>query len=935
MSQLRESEQRTVAETLALYSATNDDIVFQTSCHAATDADKKETAKKKLKFSKRVVVISKYRIFIFKKNMIMKGISLERDILLLDLLEIGSNGETEVATFTFTKDVYIGIRDSQIGELVRAVRSSYRAITWGRPDELSYKITYPNDRLYQLDAFSPGPANGFIPAYLARCNAKKIVPKQLLIQLVEDLDAKDCRELDLTMCAGIESNKSSLAIEFETVGQALSNNTYFTSLIIDGVLQQDALLGFVIAIKSNRTLAKVILRGTGADCPGDIGDILALNNGHQLQVLDFSQSVFTSTAIVSLAKALRNFQHRLKVLNFANAQLSPRSITALVHAFRGNWGLSLAIEELDLSGNKTDTESATLLLDFLTLMKENCSLRRLGLAGLGITCSASRNSLFPALKAIPSLEYIDISENTFKEVPPEHWTDLGTSLKSVRTLKVAKAGLTPDQLIQLTACTAANPGISDISLDVSDNEIGTKGASQFADILKRSVSLRILNISGTGIRSKGALQILECLPQSLTTLIMDRNFGAAGDAAKMANKLGTLWATHPGLSTISVAGDEKYRMKESMVPFLNELAKNDALTDLNISNNGLGDTGFAALATAMRTNTKLRYLKSDGNKVSYSGFQALRSALLYNQHHTLEGWDWPVSDAKAANANLLAVLNDISAIVHRKGSSLSTTARAPNPLVFVRDWPTPGKPSSLPDVPQYLKEHASSVEAIQAAAASSTSDGSVSPRVPPSGLASSSGDNSGRAPSDAPPVPPATLRPSRYADDETSDSVTRGRRRSHSTAFEKPPPGLGDPPAPPPKATYAAPPRPPPVAEGVSGPPMPPPPTNRPPPPSGPPPPTNKPPPMSSAAPPPPPPPASSAPPPPPPPSSAPAPPPPPPAAPPAPKAPKASSSDSAPPPPPPPSGERAGLLNSITGFKGGLRKVQTNDTPLLPFCST
>jgi hypothetical protein len=40
----------TVAETLALYSATNDDIIFQSSCHAGIDADKKETAKKKLKF---------------------------------------------------------------------------------------------------------------------------------------------------------------------------------------------------------------------------------------------------------------------------------------------------------------------------------------------------------------------------------------------------------------------------------------------------------------------------------------------------------------------------------------------------------------------------------------------------------------------------------------------------------------------------------------------------------------------------------------------------------------------------------------------------------------------------------------------------------------------------------------------------------------------
>lgn len=436
-----------------------------------------------------------------------------------------------------------------------------------------------------------------------------------------------------------------------------------------------------------------------------------------------------------------------------------------------------------------------------------------------------------------------------------------------------------------------------MNLDISDNEIGTKGASLFADVLKRSMSLRTLNISGTGIRSKGALLILDSLPQSLSTLIMDRNFGAAGDAAKMAQKLGTLWATHPGLSAISIVGDEKYRMKESLVPFLNELAKNDALTELDISSNGIGDVGFAALATAMRSNCKLKYLKSDGNKVSFSGFQALRTALLYNSAHALESWEWPISDAKSASPSLLGVLNDIFAVIHRKGNMLSTTKRPENPLNFARDWSTPGKPSSLPDVPQYLKEHSSSVETLQQmAAATSSNDGSASPR----------------APSEIPPTPPAaTLRPTRNVEEEPSDSPGRGRRRSHSTAFEKPPPGLGDPPSPPPPKGVVTAPRPPPVAER-SSPQIPPPPTNRPPPPTGPPPPTNRPPPMTAAAP---------APPPPPPVSAAPPPPPPPPAAPPAPKPP------GPPPPPTPPSSEgRGDLLNSITGFKGGLKKVKTND---------
>jgi hypothetical protein len=49
-------------------------------------------------------------------------------------------------------------------------------------------------------------------------------------------------------------------------------------------------------------------------------------------------------------------------------------------AFKANYGMSLAIEELDISNNRLDTEASTAVCGWFNSVKAYSALRRLGVA---------------------------------------------------------------------------------------------------------------------------------------------------------------------------------------------------------------------------------------------------------------------------------------------------------------------------------------------------------------------------------------------------------------------------------------------------------------------------------------------------------------------------------------------------------------------------
>lgn len=49
-----------------------------------------------------------------------------------------------------------------------------------------------------------------------------------------------------------------------------------------------------------------------------------------------------------------------------------------------NWGMTLGIEELNLSGNPLNTVSASKVVNLISSMRKHTKLKRLSMAGMGV-----------------------------------------------------------------------------------------------------------------------------------------------------------------------------------------------------------------------------------------------------------------------------------------------------------------------------------------------------------------------------------------------------------------------------------------------------------------------------------------------------------------------------------------------------------------------
>jgi len=117
------------------------------------------------------------------------------------------------------------------------------------------------------------------------------------------------------------------------------------------------------------------------------------------------------------------------------------------------------------------------------------------------------------------------------------------------------------------------------------------------------------------------------------------------------------------------------------------------------------DGAMAVLANALRTNktlTSLRYsclahvvalltyllaTSCDNNKITVSGFQALKRAMDFNK--TLVHWEYPVADyARNPTPKMHSILEAINAKIIRNGSYTP-----PNDVFeFALEWATPSRP---------------------------------------------------------------------------------------------------------------------------------------------------------------------------------------------------------------------------------------------------
>jgi Ran GTPase-activating protein (RanGAP) involved in mRNA processing and transport len=693
---LSEAHNATLQEYINLFTNTQDEILFKGFVEASgikVETDK-SNQKKPPKFSKRVIVITKYRIAIFKKGMFNK-LSFQKDHALLELKEIGKTNERNVVTLEFP-DVFYYIRDDKSGLIVRTVRNSYRQLSVGWPAKNMHKLSIPDEDCEELDVhFEAGPCSGFAWTYKAYCNKRKVPPREDFIQFLADMEQQNRKDLDLTVCPGVDG-KSDLAIDMTCLGSSLQNNPYFHSLIMKDVSNKDAMSCVAYLSRFSREMTKIVVRNTGSDCPVEFGEWLSCNSENQLQVIDVSGNVFKVSAIVSFAKSLRSFPHVIKVLNLANCSLPPRGVTAIVHAFKANWGMSLALEEFSISGNKLDDEATDEICNWLNSMKAYSTLRRLAVADTLIDTF----KLLESARWIKSLEYLDLSNNKCDKVQPDVWSRFATGMQALRVLKVANCSLPFENAQKLLDGLFRNDALTDLSIDFSGNNFGPKAGSFLAESLRRGNSLHVLNIGSNNLR-KSAVDILDSLPPTVTRLAIGDNFSHS-DTPMVAGALSKLIERNSALRSLSLVGGEKNKLREELGLFFKSLKTNSTLTELDVTNNSFLDIGMTALTSALRENSTLTSVNCDKNRVTLTGYQAIRQMLNYNKSLCFISYPFVDIDRVASNDRdrLRDLVNQIMRILPSHGEPLI----AADPFVFELDWPTPSKPAaSLVTVPDELK----------------------------------------------------------------------------------------------------------------------------------------------------------------------------------------------------------------------------------------
>ena len=309
-------------------------------------------------------------------------------------------------------------------------------------------------------------------------------------------------------------------------------------------------------------------------------------------------------------------------------------------------------------------------------LKLNCSLIDLNLSGCLQGCDiTSLLTLINALR-ISTLIELNISNNHISDTVVEVFTNT-----TLQKLNLSHNSISDHGLLFIYDCLKINKTLCD--LDLCWNNITNKGAKVLAEAIQVNTTLQYLNISKNWISKEGVISIVEActINRILQKLVCTHNnlsksgLAEVNEYIKKTNAIKIFQASWNGICTqnsslaiITTFHSPNMKQSPQKEPwFLDEIANldcrreflqccleneqtvdfqgnkmadieilsscfkvNSTLTEINLSGNGILDSGVVKLAEAIKVNATLQILDVSCNIINSGGIIALGNCLKTN-----------------------------------------------------------------------------------------------------------------------------------------------------------------------------------------------------------------------------------------------------------------------------------------------------------------
>ncbi|KAJ7311941.1 hypothetical protein JRQ81_006262 [Phrynocephalus forsythii] len=348
-----------------------------------------------------------------------------------------------------------------------------------------------------------------------------------------------------------------------------------------------------------------------------------------------------------MAQVLSNHpDSTLNAINLSRNLLEDRgSMNALCLSLVSSGLFRTSLNHLDLSGNPGSlvTEGASGLF---CLLNQPNALRYLDLSGT----DCALHVIFDALASgcCRHLIHLKLSKNIYshkknRDVPPAI-NNFFSKASALQHVSLAGTKLPPEAVRAVLQGLAYNTHLSGLHLDLSSCELGSAGAQVIQDLVSDASSICDLNLSDNGFDCDIVTLVLAISrSRSIKHIGLGKNFNIRSRTtlADTLHRIVQLTQDDDcSIQSISVA-ESQLKMGTSII--LDGLrSSRSSLTVLDISGNGMGETGAKLLAKALSVNRTLRTLIWDRNNTTLCGFLHFTRAL--ERNFTLKIMPLPMVD---------------------------------------------------------------------------------------------------------------------------------------------------------------------------------------------------------------------------------------------------------------------------------------------------